>query len=458
MPDGGQTQGDKQETKVAVIHEVIQTGVGYSIQPNLRADSTLGLENLPRARDRENYDAVVSLDFAENLRSLAEVIVRVGLNLQPGQRLLIAEPYELQGVSRHAAALVEAVGCSARQAGAPAIEVIWGDEAQLRQFAERGDRRGFEQKVASNARQMSASMARGDALLFLESSHAGLMAGVPVSEVDALRTLAWIHFGPVAQQLVRGTTNWTVACAPTPAWADTVYADLPVGERLPQLWLDVFAACRVGEPDPPAAWRDRLAALLRQCDELNARRQPTLRFQGTGTDLRLALPKEHVWCTAELRNRAGRPFLANLPTEEIFTLPHKDSAEGTVRVARPVVHGGVIIDGIELEFRHGRVVKAKARTGDWTLHRLLETDEGSSRLGEVALVPQATAIARTGRFFHHPLLDENALPHVALGDAYPFTHRGGLTLSADQLDSAGFNRSLIHVDLPLDTHDAVWSA
>ena len=397
-------------------------------------------------------------DFAENLRSFAEVIVRVGLNLRPGQRLLIAEPYELQGVSRHAAALAAAVDVSARSAGARETEVIWGDEAQLRRFAEGGDRRGFARMVAANAAEMAAYVARGDALLFLESSHAGLMAGLPVSEVAALRSLGWRHFGPIAQQLVRGAANWTVACAPTPAWADSAFADLPAGERLPRLWAEVFAACRIGERDPLTAWREHLARLRRQCDELNARRSSTLSFRGPGTDLTVVLPKEHIWCSAELVTGTGRRFLANLPTEEIFTLPHKDSAEGTVRVARPVVHGGAVLDGVELEFRGGRVVKARAQTGDRILHRLLATDEGASRLGEVALVPPATTIARTGRFYHHPLLDENALPHVALGDAYPFTHRGGMTLSADQLDSAGFNRSLIHVDLPLDTRDMVWSA
>jgi aminopeptidase len=345
---------------------------------------------------------VVSLDFAENLRALAEVIVRVGLNLQSGRRLLIAEPYELQGVSRQAAALVEAVDRCAR--------------------------------------------------------HAGLMAGLPDGEVDALRTIARRHLGPIAQQLVRGAINWMVACAPTPAWADTVFADLPAGERLPRLWADVFAACRVGDRDPPAAWRDHLVSLRRQCEELNGRRSSTLCFRGPGTDLTVALPREHIWRTAELATTAGRSFLANVPMEEIFTLPHRDSADGTVRVARPVVHGGAVIDGAELEFRGGRVVKAKARKGESSLHRLLATDEGAARLGEVALVPPATAIARTGRLFHHPLLDENALAHVALGEAYPFAHRGGMTLSADQLASAGFNRRLVHVDLPLDTQDVVWSA
>jgi leucyl aminopeptidase (aminopeptidase T) len=308
-------------------------------------------------------------DFGENLHSFAEVIVRVGLNLEPGQRLLIAEPYELQGVSRHAAALAGAVDTSARAAGARDTEIIWGDEAQLRRFAETEDRRGFELMVAANAGTMAAYIARGDALLFLESSHAGLMAGVPDRGVDVLRTLGWRHFGPVAQQLVRGPTNWTVACAPTSACADNVFAEIPVGERLPRLWADVFAACRIGGPDPLAAWLDHLATLRRQCDEL------------------IGVP----W-------RPGR------------------EGEGASRRTDPAQ-------------------VARDRRG---------------------LIPPRRD--RAGRFFHHSLLDENAPPHVALGDAYPFTFRGGITLSPDQLDSTGFNRTLVHVDLPLDTREVVWSA
>ncbi len=298
--------------------------------------------------------------------------------------------------------LVAAVNASARAAGARETQIIWGDEAQLRRFAEGGDRRGFERMVAANAGEMAAYLAQGGALLFLESSHAGLKGGLPVNEVDALRALGWRHFGPVAQQLVRGATNWTVACAPAPAWADNVFADLPAGERLPRLWADVFAACRIGERDPLTAWREHVATLRWQCDELNARRSPTLSFRGPGADLAVTLPKEHVWCSAELVTDTGCRFLANLPTEEIFTLPHKNSAEGTVRAARAAVLNGAVPDGVELEFRGGRVVKARARTGDGNLRRLLATDEGASRLGEVALVPPATTIARTGRFFHHP--------------------------------------------------------
>jgi aminopeptidase len=185
-----------------------------------------------------------------------------------------------------------------------------------------------------------------------------------------------------------------------------------------------------------------LLALQNRRDKLNSLRLTTLRYAGDGTDFTLTLPPEHVWCTAQLTLHSGVAFVANLPTEEVFTTPHKDSAAGTVRVARPINYGGAMIDGIELEFRQGRVVRASARSGHDLLNRLLDTDDGAVRLGEVALVPHATTLASSGRLFHHSLLDENASDHIALGEAYDFCLRSP--------NPRATNRSLIHVDLSLD--------
>lgn len=377
-------------------------------------------------------------DFELRLRTFAEVIVRTGLNLQPGQRLLIAEPYELQGVDRDAKTVVE----SLIKAAAGDVEVIWGDAGRLRQFALNKDWRGFVQLVDGNARRMQEYINKGNALLFLQSSQPRLMDGVPAANVAELRRTGWEYFGPIAQQLVQGATNWTVAPAPIPAWAQAAYPDRSENQRLDALWQDVFTAMRVNEPAPLAAWKVHLALLQHRRLELNARKLPTLRYKGEGTDLTVALPPEHTWCTAQLTTRTGLHFVANLPTEEIFTAPHRDSAEGIVRISRPVSYGGSVIDGIELEFKRGRVVAASARTGAELLQRILDTDEGAGRLGEVAIVREQSSLARTGRLFCHPLLDENAHSHVALGEAYGFCLR--------RPNPAALNRSLVHVDLPLD--------
>jgi aminopeptidase len=370
---------------------------------------------------------------------------------------------------------------AAAKAGCPhpaAIETIWGNEFQLREFAERKDWRGFSGLVAAHAAKMDRAVRNGDALLFLQGSQPSLLAGIAPDRIAELRRISWEHFGPIAQQLVLGASNWTVAPAPSAAWANAAYDDLPVSRRLPALWDAVFSALRIPPAHAPragpeailpegrltrtsdhlAAWQAHLAGLARRRDDLNGRHLTTLHFVGPGTDLRVALPVEHRWCTAQLTTQSGLPFVANLPTEEVFTAPHKDSASGTVRVTRPVSYGGSLMAGIELEFSRGRVVQASARSGGALLRRLLETDEGAVRLGEVAWVDQqpvwaaarpategpANRVEETSsmRLFHHPLLDENASHHIALGEAYGFCLQSP--------NPAALNRSLVHVDLPLD--------
>ncbi len=385
-------------------------------------------------------------DFELRLRAFAEVIVRVGLNLQPGQRLLIAEPYELQGVSRSAEVIVDAV----THAVGRDVDVIWGDGPRLREFAERADWRGFTRLVEGNAERMRRHLGGGGAFLFLPGSQPRLMEAIPVDRVSQLHRIGWEHFGPIVQRLLAGESQWTLAPAPSPTWAAVVYADLPSEQRLAALWTAVFDACRIEAGAPSIsleAWRQHLASLQRRRDNLNARRLTSLRYQGTGTDLTVKLPAKHRWCTAATQTRRGIPFVMNLPTEEVFTAPHKNSAEGTVHITPTVNHAGAAIDGIELQFRKGRVAAAAARTGGDLLQRLLETDGGACRLGEVAIVHLRGQQAaprdwqRAGRQYGHPLLDENTANHVALGDAYRFC--------LDSFFPFALNRSLVHVDLPL---------
>lgn len=382
-------------------------------------------------------------DFATRLRALARVVVRVGLNLQPDQRLLIAEPYELQGVARSAEVMVEAVRESAAAVAAAGVEVIWGDGARLRAFVLNKDRRGFVQLAGENARQMNEFIRNGDALLFLQGSQPRLFDGLPAGNVGDFQRLAWEAFGPVAQRLMAAETNWTAAPAPSPAWAHVAYADLPSARRLEALWARVFSTCRIDAPDPELAWHNHLESLGARCDRLNSNPVRRLQYRGPGTDLTVELPAGHRWRSAQLRTAAGLAFVANLPTEEIFTLPDRATTEGHLQVARPVVYANQAIDGIELEFRRGRVASARARSNQGLLEELLATDDGAAYLGEVALVEApALSASEATRLLHHPLLDENALNHVALGESYAFC--------LDGTDRRAANRSLIHVDLPVE--------
>lgn len=381
-------------------------------------------------------------EIAEQARRLAEVAVRVGLNLQPGQRVLIAEPFVLQGVTRSAMPLVAAVERAARAAGASGVETIWGDEAEWRRAAADWPDREFCRRIEENTERLERAVADGAALLFLMGAHPRLAEGLPARAVAQLRAHGGELYGRVAPALLGGATNWSALPVPTPEWAEAAYGDLAAGARLPALWRAVGEACRTDMADPFAAWGAHVDALERRRDELNVRRVRTVRLVGPGTDLTLRLPVGHCWRTASLTSAAGRRFLPNLPTEEVFTAPEVGSAEGRLRVARAVAYGGALIEGIELEFRGGRVVRAMAARGAEVLRQLLDTDDGASRLGEVALVEEGTVMARAGRCFLHPLLDENAMHHVALGDSYAFT--------VDERSGAAVNHSLVHVDLPVE--------
>ncbi|MBE2215888.1 MAG: aminopeptidase [Opitutaceae bacterium] len=382
------------------------------------------------------------------LRAYADVLVRVGVNLQPGQGLLLTEPFELQGVARSSAGLVDAVIDAATAVGGGPVEVIWADERRLVAAAQAWPDADFERILAANARRMHDQVMAGGALLFLQGSHPHLMDGVSPDRVARLRERCWQYYGPVAALLVRGETNWSVAPAPTREWAAVLRPAGDVGAdaiepALDRLWRIVFAACRTGGPDAVAAWRTHLGRLAGWRADLDDRAARAVRFRGPGTNLVVGLARGHCWCTAALRSRAGVPFVANLPTEEVFTAPDRGSAEGVVRVARPIAYGGAVIDGIELEFRGGEVVRARARTGHELLWRILKTDGGSARLGEVALIIDRDGpLARAGTWFHHTLLDENTLPHIALGDGYPF--------SVHDAREPGLNHSLVHLDLPIE--------
>lgn len=394
----------------------------------------------------------MSSGFDSRLRSLARVVARVGLNLQPGQPLLITDPYDLLGVHPEAMPMARLINSTA---GTEA-QIVSADPPALRALAETGNLRGYEAVVSDHTRRLRAHLARDGAFLFLTGAAPQLFAGLPVATLARFEAAKWRALGPVIQKLIRGASQWTLLPAPTGDWAKLA------GQDIPALWETLFRMLRIpafdmvespfagtelprqdAPPnDPIVTWQTRLAGLTARCAELNAARHRRIRYSGPGTDLTLDLPHSHAWCTARLVTHRGVPFVVNLPTEEVFTAPHKRSATGRLTVSRPVAHNGTVMDGIELEFRAGQVVRAKARVGEDCLRQLLRTDTGACRLGEVALVPDRVELSRPGYAHHHTILDENSAHHVALGDAYRFCSRAWWPLA--------LNSSLIHLDLPLD--------
>jgi aminopeptidase len=389
---------------------------------------------------RAGLDTEVFPGFEKQLLSYAEVIVRCGLDLRPGQDVLLADPYEMQGVLPECATLAEAIAESARAAGARSVDTIWADAALCEAALREWPHRGWLERLEENTRRLEHAVEAGSALVFLFGAGADTGCLYPTTSSERMRRAAALCYARLVPALMRGATNWTSAAVPHSRWAERMYGDLPAADRLPSLWAAVLRACRADTVEPVEVWRERAGELRQIAGRLNDRRARIIRLRGPGTDISASLPVGHRWCTASLVTAAGSVFLPNIPTEEVFTAPIASSVEGKLRVARPVRWGGALMVGVEFEFRGGRVVRARAERGADALASLLATDPGAACLGEIAIVPGISPAGLVDRPFGHVLLDENSSTHVALGDAYSFCAEEG---------AAGLNRSMIHVDMPV---------
>ena len=251
---------------------------------------------------------------------------------------------------------------------------------------------------------------------------------------------------PAMELITRHEINWTIVACATPAWARAVFPDLPEDAAVARLWDAIFAASRADVADPVAAWQAHGAYLKERVDFLNAKRFAALHFRGPGTDLRVGLADDHLWAGGGTQAGNGIFCQPNIPTEEVFTTPHKDRVDGTVRSSKPLSHQGTLMEEISVRFEKGRVVEAHAKTGKEVLERMIGTDEGARKLGEVALVPHSSPIAQSGVLFWNTLFDENAASHIALGQAYSTCLIGGEKMDEATLATKGANASLIHVD------------
>lgn len=251
---------------------------------------------------------------------------------------------------------------------------------------------------------------------------------------------------PVGDLVMKDAVNWCVVAVATPAWADKVFPDAPEGERVELLWDAIFKAVRADQDDAVENWQTHLSELEVRRTYLNERRYRALHYRAPGTDLLLGLADGHIWRGGASQNDAGTTFVANLPTEEVFSAPHRTRVEGTVASSKPLSYSGQLIEDFSLTFKEGRVVEVKAAQGQDALERLLATDDGATRLGEVALVPHSSPISQSGLLFYNTLFDENAASHLALGRAYRFCAEGGTTMSDAEAEAAGLNDSLAHVD------------
>jgi aminopeptidase len=387
------------------------------------------------------------------LETYAELAVRVALNLQPGQRLLIIGPLMNGGVSLEAAPLVRHLAASAYRAGAELVEAIWGDEEmQLARFRHAGAET-FGAFSAWLPKALADHAERGNATLSVYANDPDLLQHESTEHAGALQQATSRSVMEFRDLISRNHTNWAVIAAASDAWAAKVFADAPPGERRQKLWETIARLCRLDRPDPIAAWREHLDALQQRSGRLNASRYSALKFSGPGTDLTVGLPDGHIWVSGASTSRNNIRFVPNLPTEEVFTIADRHRVSGVVRSTKPLNYAGSLIEDFSLTFADGRVVNLNAARGEAVLRQLVETDESAGRLGEVALVPHNSPIAQSGRLFYNTLFDENAASHVALGTAYKFTLSGADRMSDDEFERAGGNRSAVHVDFMIGSED-----
>ena len=386
----------------------------------------------------DDLAAGAALTFEARLDRLAELAVRVGLNLAPGQELVMTASVEALDLSRR-------ITEQAYKAGASLVTTLLSDDrAALARYRFARDE-SFDIAPGWLFDGMAAAFRGGAARLAVVGDDPSLLANEDPEKVARANRARSRAYQPALELIVTSAINWTLVASATPAWAATVFPDDAPDAALAKLWDAIFKASRVDAPDPVAAWRDHNAALLRRRDMLNARRYRALRFRGPGTDLRVGLADGHAWMGGASPAKNGISGNPNIPTEEVFTTPHAAMTEGVVRATKPLSYQGTLIRDIAVRFEGGRIVESSASSGAAVLERMIGTDDGARRLGEVALVPHSNPISQSGLLFFNTLFDENAASHIALGQAYSkcFTRDD---LTAAELDAAGANRSLIHVD------------
>jgi aminopeptidase len=382
-----------------------------------------------------------SLPFEEKLDRFARLAVRVGLNLAEGQELVISATTEMMP-------LVRRITEHAYKAGALLVTTLYSDdEAVLARYKYAADST-FDYAAPWLAEAIAKAFGSGAARLALAGANPALLAGQDPSKVSRANIAGSKANKPAMELITRHTINWSILAAATPAWAKLVFPDLPEKEGVAKLWEAIFTASRATSEDPVAAWKAHSKNIHGRVAYLNEKRFHALRFHSNdgATDLTVGLADDHLWAGGGGMSGNGIFCNANIPTEECFTTPHKDRVDGRVKASKPLSHQGTLIENISCTFEGGKIVAATAAAGEDVLNRLISTDEGARRLGEVALVPHSSPIAQSGILFWNTLFDENAASHIALGQAYATCLRGGEHMDQAALAAKGANSSLIHVD------------
>ena len=384
--------------------------------------------------------------FEEYLDRYAKLAIHTGCNLQPGQELFVSADLSQ-------AELVRRIVREAYESGSGEVTVRWSDETCGRMRYDYRPLESFGTFPDWLALLLNGEANRGAAILSITSEDPESMTGV-----DQHKMVAWAKAAHEACKDWRDGMDFgarlCIIGGASPAWASRVFPDLPVEEATSRLWEAIFETVRVDTEDPLAAWQKHKESFAERKAWLNDHRFDHLHYTNSiGTDLTIGLTEHSLWAGGGAETTGGTYFFPNIPTEECFTSPDRNRCEGTVVASMPLNHNGSLVKDFSLTFHEGRVVDFQAETGYDVLKEIIDTDEGSHRLGECALIPSTSPIRKTGILFLNTLFDENASCHIALGMAFPECFEGGLDMSKDELLEHGINDSITHVDFMLGTDD-----
>ncbi|MFC0614519.1 aminopeptidase [Enterococcus faecalis] len=379
-------------------------------------------------------------NFNENLKKYARLIAETGVNVQDNHTVVLQ-------ISVDQAPLARLITEEAYRLGAAEVIVQWSDETIQREFLSHAATDRIENVPQYKIDQTDDWIAKGASRISVVSSNPDALAGVDAQRVAAFQAANGKALVNLRKATQANKVSWNVVAAASEGWAAKVFPELATSEeQVDALWNEIFKTTRIYEENPVIAWDIHDKKLQEKAAELNEQQFTALHYTAPGTDLTIGLPKNHLWEGAGSYNARGEEFMANMPTEEVFTAPDSRRVDGYVSSTKPLSYAGTIISGMKFTFKDGKVVDFSAEQGEEALKNLLAIDEGAKHLGEVALVPDPSPISQSGLIFYNTLFDENASNHLAFGSAYAFNLQGGTEMSEEELAEAGLNRSQTHVD------------
>lgn len=385
------------------------------------------------------------MNFQEKLEQYADLTVYVGLNVQKGQLIVINTTTDTLEFTR-------LVVKKAYEAGAKRVQVNYEDPVLTRTHFELAPDEAFQEYPEWSVVQRDEVINTGGAFLWIDAEDPDLLTGIPTKRLADSQKSAGKALERYRQAVGTDKVAWSIVAIPSPKWAQKVFPDLPAEKQMDALWQAIFKTVRIGEGDAVEAWKNHIALLEQRAAQLNDKRYVKLQYTAPGTELTIELPDKHIWMSGASKTPQGNPFIANMPTEEVYTVPLKHGVDGKVRNTKPLVYQGNVIDGFTLTFEKGRIVEAKAETGQELLDEMIAADEGAAYLGEVALVPHHSPISDSDILFYNTLFDENASNHLAIGDSYPTCYEGARDLERNQLAAIGLNTSIVHEDFMIGSN------